>query len=161
METTSLLRKRLRNVWRHMIYRCHNQNADDFGRYGAKGVAVCHEWRDSFPAFYEWAISNGYRAGLTIDRRKGTIGYSPQNCRWATTKQQQMNRGKGILRKGSRFKGVRKMKNRYNAQIKVDGTCRHLGMFDSEEAAANAYDRAALQHFGEFASLNFPVEAVA
>lgn len=60
----------------------------------------------------------------------------------------------------SRFKGVRRKsgRNRWDAQIKIDGRQQHLGSFASEAAAARAYDAAALTAWGEFAWLNFPAE---
>jgi hypothetical protein len=61
-------------------------------RYGAKGIAVCDEWRDSPGAFYEWALANGYRDDLQIDHKENLLGYSAENCRWRTQGEQQNNR---------------------------------------------------------------------
>ena len=52
---------------------------------------VCDEWR-YFPNFYRWAMANGYRDDLTLDRIDNERGYSPDNCRWATWSEQNKNR---------------------------------------------------------------------
>jgi hypothetical protein len=66
-------------------------------RYGGRGVSICDEWRNDFQAFYDWAMANGYRDGLTIDRINNDEGYSPDNCRWATSVCQQNNKSSNII----------------------------------------------------------------
>ena len=60
--------------------------------YGERGISVCQEWKDSFQAFYEWSINNGYKENLTIDRIETNENYCPENCRWTTMKEQNYNR---------------------------------------------------------------------
>lgn len=81
----------LYRVWCSMKERCNNPNNKSYRNYGSKGIKVCAEWEESFPAFKEWALSTGYEKGLTIDRINGSEGYCPDNCRWATTAQQNRN----------------------------------------------------------------------
>lgn len=83
---------RLYWIWHNMIERCTNPSVERFKDYGARGIAVCDEWRDSFEAFMEWAVANGYQPGLQLDRRDNDGPYTPGNCRWATRKQQARNR---------------------------------------------------------------------
>lgn len=83
---------RLYSIWRNMIQRCYNSKAKSYPWYGAKGVTVCDSWRKDFYVFAEWALSHGYEKNLTIDRVDVTKGYSPDNCRWATYKEQAQNR---------------------------------------------------------------------
>lgn len=83
---------RLWYLWRHMKARCYCKTNPAFRRYGGRGITVCEEWQNDFQSFYDWAMANGYQDNLFIDRIDNDKGYSPDNCRWATQKQQIKNR---------------------------------------------------------------------
>lgn len=84
--------KRLRNIFNGMKKRCHNPKDTGYKWYGAKGVAVCEEWRQEQDRFYTWALANGYAPDLSIDRKDNYKGYEPSNLRWATTAENNMNK---------------------------------------------------------------------
>lgn len=86
----------LNAIWRGMKRRCNNTSNPSYQRYGAKGIRVCEEWND-FEPFYNWAISNGWVNGLSIDRIDNNRGYSPDNCRWVTLKDQSRNRTNNVF----------------------------------------------------------------
>lgn len=75
---------RLYGIWHTMKMRVRHSPA-----YKDKGL--CDEWQD-YPPFKAWALANGYKDNLSIDRKDGRYGYAPDNCRWATTAQQLENR---------------------------------------------------------------------
>jgi len=73
---------RLYGLWCQMRARCNLSTNQSYSRYGAKGIKVCLEWDDDYSIFRNWAHSNGYIEGLTIDRIDPDKGYEPSNCRW-------------------------------------------------------------------------------
>ena len=77
------MKKRLYRIYYNMKSRCYNPKATNFKYYGGRGITVCDEWKNSFQAFYDWAIENGYADNLTLDRRDNDDIYKPSNCRWA------------------------------------------------------------------------------
>lgn len=82
--------------YRCMMDRCYCKKVESYPQYGGSGVAVCEEWHD-IRNFKKWAEESGYRPGLILDRIDGTKGYSPDNCRWATPKEQTNNRKNTIF----------------------------------------------------------------
>lgn len=90
--THHLTNTRLYNIWSCMKSRCLNSKHPRFKDYGGRGIKVCDEWQNDFLSFYNWAMSNGYSDILTIDRINNDDGYYPENCRWATYAEQNLNR---------------------------------------------------------------------
>mgnify|MGYP007003809897 CR=1 FL=1 len=92
MTTHGISNSRLFSIWSAMKKRCYNKNFFQYNHYGGRGITICPEWLHNFQAFYDWAMANGYRDDLTIERKNNDKGYSPDNCRWATNKEQQNNK---------------------------------------------------------------------
>lgn len=81
---------KLYGVWNAMRGRCNSPGTKDYKRYGARGIRVCAEW-DSYGKFRKWALANGFRKGLTLDRIDSDGNYEPGNCRWIPKGLQQDN----------------------------------------------------------------------
>lgn len=73
---------KLYRVYSSMRERCEKPSCTEFHRYGGRGIAVCDEWRNDRNSFFEWALNNGYKEGLQIDRENNDGNYEPSNCRW-------------------------------------------------------------------------------
>lgn len=76
------------NIWGKMIQRCLNPKSSNYQHYGGRGILVCERWLD-FENFY--ADMGKAPASLSLDRIDNEKGYSPDNCRWATGKEQCRN----------------------------------------------------------------------
>lgn len=81
---------RLYNIWQGIRQRCNNPNDREYKWYGARGIELDNDWLE-FKPFYNWAINNGYKDNLTIDRIDVNGNYEPLNCRWVTQKEQNRN----------------------------------------------------------------------
>ena len=89
--------KKIHLAYKNMIDRCYNQNNASYKHYGGRGISVCKEWRSSRDAFVKWATSSGHAINLSLDRIDTDGDYSPNNCRWATIKEQLLNQRRNKL----------------------------------------------------------------
>lgn len=150
---------RLSSIWRGMKARCYNNTFSMYEYYGGRGISICEEWLNNFETFFKWALSSGYDSSLEIDRINTNGNYSPENCRWVTHKQQMRNTNVRKTPKTSCYKGVSWCANVNKWRAQICGTSKktpHIGLYNTEEEAALAYDKVAIIEFGEHACLNFP-----
>lgn len=82
----------LYRVWASMKSRCYNKKYHNYSDYGGRGIIICDAWINNYEIFHNWAIENGYKKGLSLDRENNNGNYEPSNCRWVTNKIQSRNR---------------------------------------------------------------------
>jgi hypothetical protein len=144
------------NVWLGMLDRCENPDSRQYHRAGGRGVTVCPAWHD-VAVFIAWVEANlePRPANGYFGRIDGSGDYAPGNVRWITPSRQAAGHPKRRGTYSSRFKGVSlyRKDGTWQAQITVNYRNRYLGRFPTEEAAASAYDDAAIAAWGRFARL--------
>ena len=99
VKTHHMANTKIYRTWKAMKQRCacKNEERREYWDYYARGIKVCDEWQNSFEAFYEWAMANGYADNLSIDRIDNNGNYEPSNCRWVDNTTQQRNRRKTVF----------------------------------------------------------------
>lgn len=137
----------LYNTWRAMRARCYNQNAIEYDRYGGRGITVCPEWRES-PAQFISDMGPKPTPKHTVERTNNDLGYSPENCRWATMTEQQRNkrmdkRNKSGVTGVCWFKPVKRWQVRINANRKTIS----LGYFNNISEAAEARKQGEIKYW--------------
>ncbi len=157
-------------TWEAIKQRCFNKNNLKYNYYGDRGITMCRGWANSFKAFYE-DVGKRPEPLYTLDRIDNDGNYScgkceeclekgwPMNCRWVTRKVQMLNQR--LIRKSntSGYRGVTwdKRRSKWSARIMNDYRSFDLGYYDDITKAARAYDRRAVQLWGEYAKTNFPL----
>lgn len=102
---------RLYSIYLNMKTRCYNSNNSNYKHYGARGIVICPEWKNSFKEFVDWSLSHGYSDELSIDRINVNGNYEPDNCRWATSEEQGNNKTDNVYVDGMTLKQFCKKNN--------------------------------------------------
>jgi hypothetical protein len=140
----------LYNVWVNMRQRCTNPNVKQWDDYGGRGIIICDRWND----FHTFVADMGPRPeGYTLDRIDNNRNYEPDNCRWASRKEQQRNRRRAVyvMIEGVRYRAIELAEkvgvktdtivDRANKGLPYDEVVKHSGPKD--EIIKRAYEAAA------------------
>lgn len=127
--------------YKSMMERCYHPKCRQYEQYGGRGIKICEEWHN-INAFAEWVKTSGYEKGLSIDRINVNGDYCPENCRWATSKEQANNRRNNVfyeykgeshtLAEWARITGI----NRYTlwSRINKQGWTIEMALSDRQDA---------------------------
>lgn len=102
------------SIWLNMKNRCHNSNGQDYHNYGGRGITVCEEWM-KFENFY--CDMGDCPQGYSLERRDNEKGYNKENCKWATRREQALNRRSNKI---FTYKGITKPLKELCAYFDVD-----------------------------------------
>lgn len=97
-------RKKPNSIKKHKLYRiywrikesCYNKKCRSYKYYGERGIKMCKEW-EKYENFFSWALTHGYKDGLQLDRIDTNNDYSPLNCRFVTSSDNNYNKRNNIL----------------------------------------------------------------
>ena len=84
--------------WGMMLNRCENPKDIHYKAYGGRGIKVCQEWHIA-KNFIDWALSHGWKKGLTIERKDVNGDYCPENCCWIPMKEQYKNKQSNYMKR--------------------------------------------------------------
>lgn len=144
---------RLYKIYKGIKQRCYNSRNKWYSRYGGRGIKLCNDWKD-YEVFKKWAMENGYKSNLTIDRKNSDLGYFPENCRWITQSDQVLNKAHNPRKHKTPYKGVCKIRNKWYTFICRKGIRHVFGGFNTPEDCAYVYNLAADKYHKEFACHN-------
>jgi len=107
-----------------MVRRCYNPRRGAYHNYGGRNITVCDLWLKDRNSFLSWALLNGFKVGLQLDRRDNNGNYSPENCRWVTPKENTRNSRNAKLNEDM----VADLRKRHSEGIPQKTLCEMFGM---------------------------------
>jgi len=122
-------------TWCNIKQRCLKYENIQYENYGGRGISICDKWLNNFENFELWALNNGYRKGLSIDRINNDGNYEPNNCRWTNQSVQTFNTRKRSDNT-SGYTGVffNIVKKRWFCTIALNGITKHKWCIDKNDA---------------------------
>lgn len=125
-------RTRFYLIWYEVKRRCRNKNTIGYKRYGGRGITYDPKW-ETFEGFAE-DMREGYADNLSIDRIDNNKGYSKENCKWSTKKEQAMNRNTTVIFKGECMEDASKRLTNGNGRTSSLVSCRIKRGWSIEDA---------------------------
>ena len=128
---------KLYGLRKDILKRCYQKSAKNYKYYGGRGIKVCKEWFENPKSFFDWAIRNGYKDGLEIDRIDFDGNYEPSNCHFITHREN-TSVGKRRIFKNNKtgVSGICKNKiGKYELYCTISGKQKYIGVFENIEQA--------------------------
>lgn len=127
-------------IWKKMRQKCNNPKSEQYKYYGERGIKIHSDW-DIYWDFQLWCESNGWKEGLTLDRKLNDGDYSPDNCRITTRAVQSRNTRAIRCHNTTGFRGVsfNKSSGLFHATIAVNGKNKYLGRYATAKEASDVY----------------------
>ena len=144
VKTHGYSRTKLYHVYTKMKGRCNNPKDKKYAYYGGRGIKVCEQWQENPQVFIQWALNNGYKEGLSIDRIDVNGNYEPDNCRWTDAETQCLNQR---IRKDNKtgHKGIYFSNGTYKVQLRRNKKRYYFGSYKTlEEAVSVLYEAKAM-----------------
>lgn len=137
---------KLYRVWESMKARCYNCKRKDYPNYGGRGIKVCVEWKRQYRDFQIWALENGYKTGLELDRIDNNGNYEPGNCRFVTHAKNNRNKRMRCDNKTG-YIGVtfHKQNKCYTYEIQIDGIRYRKSGYETPQLAYQAREQKLLE----------------
>lgn len=123
--THGLSKHSLKRVRDSIKYRCYNPNGINYHRYGGRGITICDEWLNSLEVFATWALNNGWKKGLQIDRIDNDGNYEPNNCRFVTSAVNNQNKSNNVL-------NLKEARAIYYSEMGNKSLCNIFGITESQ-----------------------------
>ena len=148
LTTHGMKNSKLYHVYNGIKDRVFNIKNKSYKNYGGRGISICDEWKYYFLNFYHWAVENGYRDDLTIDRINNDGDYEPSNCRWASRDIQAQNTRVLRSTNTSGYRGVNwhKRDKQWYSRITINYQRVTIGTFDNAIEAAKSYNKYVLDN---------------
>lgn len=146
--THRMTNTKIYRVWVNMKARCYDKGHQHYDLYGGRGITVCEEWLNSFETFYSDMGDKPEK--LSISRIDTNLGYSKDNCEWATGFVQSREVRKTSKPTTSKFKGVAwsKSAKKFEGYLNYRGERYYLGLSEDDEYLARLYDQKVLELSG-------------
>ncbi len=141
LTTHGSTKTKLYGIFCSILQRTSNPKSKHFKDYGARGITMCDEWKNSYESFEKWSLDNGYNDLLSLDRIENNQEYSPNNCRWTTKDIQAQNRKALNTLNTSGYRGVHwhKIMSAWQARITIKNKRINLGYYNTAYDAHIAY----------------------